>query len=478
MKAKDLLVICSAIIGPAYGFLPTSTSILRQKQHRNTAIFTSETPPEEDDDMPEEARKMYDRIAEKFLASPSDSDFDFSNFSDFPSAFPRNPFGSGLDQTGGKGGLYSDDELFSVLTLHDELSDDDDDTNEVANDNDISDVATGMENPLAGIHDLVTNALKNNDPAVPSFGLSAQVSEVQIDFDDDLKRKMAQIRAIASDVDGTIMTSKQTVHPRTRLAILRAIKESASNGKIQFFFPATGKSRKGALDSLGIEIGNLIAQNCAGVYLQGLFCVDTEGNVVFERKLDRLAVDAAEALVEETGVSIVAYDGDDLYTTEQTDIVVHVHEFYGEPLPVLLPKSEDEAVRKLSTHEPSMHKLLIMDDDVEKLTNIVRPKLEELARKHGACVTQAIPTMLELLPEGCSKAMGLTKLCEALGIDPSSDLLAIGDAENDAGMLEMAAIGVAVGNASPLARDASDFVVDFTNDEGGAGFAMELFAFD
>ena len=47
-----------------------------------------------------------------------------------------------------------------------------------------------------------------------------------------------------------------------------------------------------------------------------------------------------------------------------------------------------------------------MDDDVEKITNIARPKLEELARKHGASgVTQALPTMLELLPEGCSKVI-------------------------------------------------------------------------
>jgi hydroxymethylpyrimidine pyrophosphatase-like HAD family hydrolase len=43
-------------------------------------------------------------------------------------------------------------------------------------------------------------------------------------------------------------------------------------------------------------------------------------------------------------------------------------------------------------------------------------------------------------------------------------------------MLRMAAIGVAVGNASPIAKDAADFVLAETNDQGGAGVAMELFA--
>jgi hydroxymethylpyrimidine pyrophosphatase-like HAD family hydrolase len=64
-----------------------------------------------------------------------------------------------------------------------------------------------------------------------------------------------------------------------------------------------------------------------------------------------------------------------------------------------------------------------------------------------------------------------------LGIHPSTELLAIGDAENDVGMLEMAAIGVAVGNACPRAQEAADFWMEETNDDGGAGSAMELFGF-
>jgi hydroxymethylpyrimidine pyrophosphatase-like HAD family hydrolase len=318
---------------------------------------------------------------------------------------------------------------------------------------------------------------------------SIPTPEMDMEIDEEIQRRTTQSRAIASDVDGTILTSKMTIHPRTRLAITKAIKmaSSSSDGdeddnskeKIQHFFPATGKSRKGALDSLGIEIGSLIEEHCGGVYLQGLFCVDPSGTVVYEQKLDREAIDATESLVEDSGISIVGYDGDDLYTTDQTEIVIHLHEHYGEPLPVLLPTNQDEeelpSTRKLRTHEPSMHKLLLLDDDTDKLANVVRPKLEALAEKYNASVTQALPTMLELLPQGCSKALGVTKLCEALGINPGEELLALGDAENDAGMLDMACIGVAVGNASPPARDSSDLVIDYTNDDGGAGYAIEWF---
>jgi hypothetical protein len=43
-------------------------------------------------------------------------------------------------------------------------------------------------------------------------------------------------------------------------------------------------------------------------------------------------------------------------------------------------------------------------------------------------------------------------------------------------MLQMAAIGVAVGNACPQARDASDFIMKERNDEGGAGLAKYIVA--
>ena len=36
-------------------------------------------------------------------------------------------------------------------------------------------------------------------------------------------------------------------------------------------------------------------------------------------------------------------------------------------------------------------------------------------------------------------------------------------------------IGVAVGNACPRAKDAADFVLNESNDEGGAGVAIETF---
>lgn len=118
------------------------------------------------------------------------------------------------------------------------------------------------------------------------------------------------------------------------------------------------------------------------------------------------------------GIAIVAYDGDEIYSTELSRIeVIELHIKWGEPA--------SKGISSLLDHGPGFHKLLLMDDDAEKLKHDVRPMLEKMAKETGSVVTQAIPTMLELLPAGCSKALGVQKVCEHLGIDPETQLLTL-----------------------------------------------------
>lgn len=357
-----------------------------------------------------------------------------------------------------KSQVYNDDELQNLWDLHKQLS------------SQTPRVQQSMENVLEeamipSIHDLVMETLgdisgssingNSNNAAEPSYSW----------WTEEIQQRSRNIKAIASDVDGTLIGSDQTVHPRTKSAIQKAVQAAFSPMEpLQWFFPATGKTRAGALNSLGPEIAALL-QQCPGVFIQGLYCVYGD-KVIFEKKLNGDAVSACEELVAKTGTSIIAYDGDNLYTTDLTQTVINLHAIYGEPLSQEIPS--------IAGHVPGVHKILVCDDDNDKLVNVVRPQMEKLAAANNARVTQAVPTMLELLPEGCSKALGVQKLCEVLGIDPSKDLLAIGDAENDSEMLQMACIGVVVGNGSPPAKEAGDIIMDETSDQGGAGIAIEV----
>lgn len=293
--------------------------------------------------------------------------------------------------------------------------------------------------------------------------------------EENLEQRIQGITAIATDVDGTLLSTDHTLSEITKRSIQRAVKEAAESkskpgSKLRHFFPATGKTRKGALDSLGPEIRNLLS-DLPGVFCQGLYCVDGDGEVVFEKKLPPKAVAASEILAAKFNTTIIGNFQDIIYGNDMGDAALlgEVNALWGEPVPVLVPS--------LASDGPdTYHKLVFMSNDVDMLKNELRPELEKLAEETEATVTTSFPTILEILPAGCSKALGVEMLCKKLQIDPATQLLALGDAENDKEMLQMAAIGVAMGNGSPICKKAADVVMEKRSDEGAAGLAMGHFS--
>lgn len=402
------------------------------------------------------------------LAASSDADGSDENGIDYDGP-PK--WNHGLPTSSSKGApnkldIYREDELASLLEVHQLLYPL---TSQSNDDGPPNPYDQTIDSSFLGIHDMVMETVKELEVVERVRQKESLMDRSSTDtpphtwLPSEVVEKMKNIRAIASDVDGTITGSDQSVHPKTQSAIHRAVEASYSSiHKLKNFFPATGKSKAGAMASLPPEIASLLSQG-PGVYIQGLYCVNGD-KVIFEKKLSTSAVAAAEKLVAESGTSVIAYDGDTLWTNNLTDIVKQLHEIWKEPLSKEIP---------VLAEYPGFHKLLVCDNDLEKLKT-VRKSLEKLAEENECVVTQAIPTMLELLPSGCSKAFGVQKLCEELGIDPSTELLAVGDAENDVEMLQMAAIGCAVENAMQLAKDAADVVLPLSSKEGGAGLAFEV----
>ena len=73
--------------------------------------------------------------------------------------------------------------------------------------------------------------------------------------------------------------------------------------------------------------------------------------------------------------------------------------------------------------------------------------------------------MVEGVPKGYSKATVIQAVCEKLGID-REDTYAFGDSVNDLDMLKYAAYGIAMGNGTPEAKAAADYVTDDLLEDG------------
>ena len=398
-----------------------------------------------------------------------------------------------------KADVYSMEELESILNIHTSLTQSNTffNTNEDAPASPLemdlpSSSSSSLEggvpsamSELGGLHEMVLQALQEDDdvddpPALSNNDnplASKTYGSPSFQWTDDLKQRILNIRAIASDVDGTLLTADHQLHPITFQAIQKALDACASPVRsLQHFVLATGKSRSGALLSLGPEAAELLG-SLPGAFVQGLYCVNATGHVIYEEKIQSHEMIAqAEDMVHAMGgkMSIIAYDGDTLYSTTQAnpEHIRQVHDKWGEPKPVLLETTKNYANK--------FHKFLVMADTPEEIEEF-RPKFQALADEYGAGLTESVPTMVELLPTPSSgKAAGVAKLCKhVLGIDMETQLLTMGDGENDLEFLQQAAVGVAMGNAVPVVKEAPkvDIVMSETSDEGAAGKAIELFGF-
>ncbi len=112
-------------------------------------------------------------------------------------------------------------------------------------------------------------------------------------------------------------------------------------------------------------------------------------------------------------------------------------------------------------------KLLLLSEprELSRLVTVIRDLFGQ-----QVSVVQTEGELIQIMHVKASKSRALRMVAGRLGID-RSQVMAIGDNANDVGMLRWARVGVAVGNAVPVAREAADYVTD-TNDADGAAKAI------
>lgn len=88
-------------------------------------------------------------------------------------------------------------------------------------------------------------------------------------------------------------------------------------------------------------------------------------------------------------------------------------------------------------------------------------------------IVRSAPFCLEVLNKKVSKGSGLKALCNQLGID-SSEVIAVGDEENDTQMIEFAGLGVAMGNARDSIKKIANHITETNNNHGVAKVISEF----
>lgn len=147
----------------------------------------------------------------------------------------------------------------------------------------------------------------------------------------------------------------------------------------------------------------------------------------------------------------------------------------------LVPRSSPEIEREARvTHElPHVTPHLADAPEPNKILVIGPPPTllalrDSVQKSHGLYLetTFSHPDYLEVLPKGVDKAAALLRLATRRGIR-TEEIAAVGDGENDLGMIQAAGLGVAMANALSSVRDAADWITA-SNDDAGVARLIHL----
>ena len=111
------------------------------------------------------------------------------------------------------------------------------------------------------------------------------------------------------------------------------------------------------------------------------------------------------------------------------------------------------------------HKFLVTLNHPEDRQQVMLELREVFNGKIG--IVPSHPYLIEGVPQGITKGSGLSWLAEYYHI-PQSEVLAVGDNDNDIPMIEWAGLGVAVGNASPAVKAIANWIAPSVKEDGAA----------
>ncbi|MHC5905142.1 HAD family hydrolase [Streptomyces sp. S6] len=256
-------------------------------------------------------------------------------------------------------------------------------------------------------------------------------------------------KLIATDLDGTLLRSDESVSPRTLAALTAATSAGATH------IVVTGRAvpwTRHILDDLGYT-GLAVCGQGAQVYDAGAHRLLT--SVTLDRQLAGVALAKIEAEVGPLylAASRDGLDGEVLVGPGYTSIgnlpatpLTEVAELWAAPL------------NKIYIQHPTL-----TDDELA----------EAARRSAGGFVTIAMAGegIVELLPLGLSKATGLSLAARRLRLK-STDTIAFGDMPNDLPMFAWSARGVAMANAHAELKAVADEVTA-SNEEDGIAVVLE-----
>ncbi|MBO0418748.1 Cof-type HAD-IIB family hydrolase [Vagococcus fluvialis] len=280
------------------------------------------------------------------------------------------------------------------------------------------------------------------------------------------------IKMIASDMDGTLLSSHLAISETNKEAVLEAQAQGIE------FMVATGRAyseAKPALDDAGIK--------CCMITGNGAQIFDENGEAIVTFSIDKKTTKEIMTTLREKNLYFELMTINGVYAESQPQRVENFATLLANQVPHLTFKMAiamaSTHLNMLPVHYINNYDDLLIDDSVEILKviafsdegpKLLRPIADELEANGPLYVTASFPNNIEINHKDAQKGNAVKLMAEKRGIG-LEDVMTIGDNFNDVSMLKVAGVSFAMGNAEEDVKKIAKYEAD-TNMNHGVGKAI------
>ncbi|MBR1460918.1 HAD family hydrolase [bacterium] len=261
------------------------------------------------------------------------------------------------------------------------------------------------------------------------------------------------IKMIATDIDGTILPYHGEFSQKTKDCIKRL-----NDSGIKVIL-VTGRMHSSATP-LAAQLG----LNLPIISYQGGLIKDMSGKTLFQTELNS---DVAKEIINwgrKNNVHLNLYIDDKLYVEQDDEIIKYY--IQGKFVDYTVCSFDDLEIK-------NVNKLLAIDihdaDRVTSWVDILKEKYPDLY------IVKSTPYFCEIGSKDAKKSLGVEFLCKMWGID-KSEVMAIGDQNNDIDLIQAGGIGIAMENGTPELKQVADYITNSVENDGFVS-AVEKFIF-
>lgn len=252
-----------------------------------------------------------------------------------------------------------------------------------------------------------------------------------------MKGRKPMKHAVFFDIDGTLL-DEELKAPESAVTAVRRLRENGD-----YAFLCSGRTKV-----------NIYAKQLKEIGFDGIIAgcgahIEYHGDTVYEKTISEEDTKELLLFFSERRIPVVLEGRSRLFAD--------IADFMDDPYILKLKDDLGELFCPLAEFE-TIHKFTAgwNEHTREQMTRNLSGKYELLF--HEA-------RYVEGMPKGISKATGIRWICDYLGI-AHENTFAFGDSVNDLEMLRYVKTGIAMGNATDVAKEAADYVTSSLHEDG------------